>query len=102
VDALIHRRLGGGTDLAGDKVVLVFGRNQDLDVPGLLALIDRNLDSHESTEILEQLLSFVVQVMLLLGIQGTVPRRDLDLHSSAPSLTFLPTSPSASDGDSKI
>src|SRR5271157_2252587 len=39
--------------------------------------------------------------MLLLGIQSTVPRRDLDLHSSAPSLTFLPTSPSASDGDSK-
>jgi hypothetical protein len=82
--------------------VLVLGRNQDLDIPGLLSLIDRNLDGHQSTEILEQLLGFVMQVLLLLGIQSTVPSRNLDLHSSAPSLTPLPTSPSASDGDSKI
>src|SRR5208337_1287772 len=76
------------TDLAGDKVVLMLGRNQDLDIPGLLSLIDRNLDGHQSTEILEQLLGFVMQVMLLLGIQSTVPSRDLDLHSSTPSLTL--------------
>ena len=62
VHALIHRRLGGRTDLAGDKVVLVLGRNQDLDIPGLFSLIDRNLNGHQSAEIFEQLLSFVMQV----------------------------------------
>jgi hypothetical protein len=101
MNALIHRRLGGGTNLAGDKVMLMLSRNQDLDVPGLLPLIDRNLDGHQPAKILAQLLSLIVQVTLLFGTQATVACRDLDLHSSAPCLVILPTPPYASDGDSK-
>src|SRR4051812_13873511 len=84
VNALVHRRLGGGTGLTGDKIVLVFRRHQDLHIPALLPLVDGHLDGHQSSKILAQFLSLIVQVLLLLRAQAAVTRRDLDMHSCAP------------------
>jgi hypothetical protein len=53
VDALIHRRLGGGARFSGYEIMLVLGRDQDLHIPSLLPLIHRDLDGHEATEVFE-------------------------------------------------
>jgi hypothetical protein len=90
VNALVHRRLGCGPDFSGYKIMLVLGRNQDLHVPGLFALIDSDLNGHQTIEIFEQLFGLIVQVTLLLGTQTTVARCDLDLHPCAPCMIVLP------------
>ena len=36
VDALVHGRFGGRPLFGGDEVVLVLGRGQDFDLPGVL------------------------------------------------------------------
>src|SRR6478735_4188672 len=81
--------------------MLVLGRNQDLHVPGLLPLIDRDLDGHEAAEILQQLFGLIVQVTLLLGTQTTMTRRDLDLHPCAPCYDFRPAASGSRGGDYK-
>ncbi len=60
VNTLIHRRLRSGTHFSSHEIMLVLCRNQDLHVPGLLALIDGNLDRHQPTKVLEQLFRFIV------------------------------------------
>jgi hypothetical protein len=70
--------------------MLVLSRNQDFHVPGLFALIDGDLNGHQTIEIFEQLFGLIVQVTLLLGTQTTMARCDLDLHPCAPCMIFLP------------
>ena len=44
VFALVHRRFRGRPLLAGDKVVLVLRRDEDLHLPGMLEMFDLHLD----------------------------------------------------------
>jgi hypothetical protein len=99
VHALIHRRLRSRTLLTGHEIMLVFGRHQNLDFPGLLSMSYGNLDGHQPAKILAQLLCFVVQVTMLLRAQIAVPRRDLDLHSETPYPVAMPISPLVSASD---
>ena len=80
VNANIHRRFRCRPRFLGNKIVLVLGRDQNLDLPAVLAVIDRDFDRHQATEVFEQLLGLIVQVTLLLGVQPTVTGRYLDLH----------------------
>ena len=102
VNAQIHRRLRRRAGFSRDEIMLVLGRDQDLHVPGLLPLVDRDLDRHQAAEILQQLFGLIVQVTLLLGTQTTVTSRDLDLHPGAPCYVFRPAASSRAAATTKI
>jgi len=46
--------------------MLVLGRDQNFDLPAMLAMIDRDFDRHQASKILEKLLGLIMQVTLLL------------------------------------
>ena len=52
VNAEIHRRFGCRAGFLGNKVMLVLGRDQDLELPAVLAMVNCNFDRHQATEIL--------------------------------------------------
>ncbi len=83
VDAGVHRRCGGRPFFAGDEVVLVLGRDEDLDVPGVLAVVDRHLDRHQAAEVLlAASRPSRAGNRAGFGRQAAVAGRDLDLHPS--------------------
>ena len=84
VNTQVHRRFRGRTCFLGNKVVLVLGRDQNLDFPPVLAMVDCDFDRHQTTEVLQQFLGLFMQVSMLLGLQPTVTPRYLDLHPAAP------------------
>ena len=91
VDALVHRRFGGRSFFAGEKIVLVLGRDTDLHLPGVLDVVDGHLDRHQPAEILEQLLGlFAGGSSCCSGPKTAVAGRYLDLHPSAPCLDHPP------------
>jgi len=65
VDALVHGRFRGRSLLARDEVVLMLGRDEDFHFPGMLVMVDGDLDLHQPAEILEELLRFIVHIIVL-------------------------------------
>ena len=53
VNANIHRRFRCRPHFFGDKIMLVLGRDQNLHLPAVLAVIHRDFDRHQATEIFE-------------------------------------------------
>jgi hypothetical protein len=84
MDALIHRHFWTQPGFAGNKVMLVFGRDQDFHFPCMFALVRFHFNRHQAPEVLEQFFGLIVQVTLLIGAQPAVASRYLDLHPGAP------------------
>jgi hypothetical protein len=60
--------------------VLVLGRHENLNQPVVLAMVDLDFDLHQPTEVLQQLLGLVVEIVQLRLRQAAVAGRYRDLH----------------------
>src|SRR5205085_1251719 len=70
--------------LAGDEVVLVLRRDEDLDGPLVLVEVHGDLDHAQALEEVEQFQGFLTDHLLGGLAQVAVPGGDLDLHKWAP------------------
>jgi hypothetical protein len=99
MNALIHRSFRRRSRLARDKIMFVFGRDQDFYLPAVLAMIDCDFDRHQAPEVLEKLFGLIMHVALLIGFQSTVPGRNLNLHPRAPWQVVSSSSSFTDKGD---
>src|SRR5579871_199189 len=66
--------------LAGDKIVFVFRRDQDLDQFDVVFQIHRDFDRHDPFEEVQQLFCFFSDELLCRLTEMPMPCRDFDLH----------------------